>query len=198
MINGTTFATPRDWSRAQTKLAENGQIRSLHKNPKSISIKTILRQNLSFSKHQNKYFFFLDCYVVLYLKHHLAVWRQTTVSYFSKKNLSLDGTVNHFFTTRREAEEVEVEEDESWMLYTFIWSEQLDQTFSEEPLVPQSVSSAPSAQSLVPSQSCSKRMQAPSDMQSSSPSGHFSGLDSVSGAVSVRTLSTSASPPVNQ
>ena len=71
----------------------------------------------------------------------------------------------------------------------------LHQTSSGASLVPQSVSSAPSAQSFVPSQSCSKRMQAPSDMQSSSPSGHFSGLDSVSGAASDSALLTSASSP---
>ena len=51
--------------------------------------------------------------------------------------------------------------------------------------LPQSVSSAPSAQSRVPSQSCSKRMQVEPDMQSNSPNGHLSGLKVVSGLIRV-------------
>lgn len=49
----------------------------------------------------------------------------------------------------------------------------------------QSVSSAPSAQSRVPSHNCSKRIQVESDMQRSSPSGHLSGLKVVSGPENV-------------
>ena len=57
----------------------------------------------------------------------------------------------------------------------------------------QSVSSAPSAQSRVPSHSCSKRMQVDPDMHSSSPSGHFSGLKAVSTLVSLPVNPSSSS-----
>ena len=57
----------------------------------------------------------------------------------------------------------------------------------------QSVSSAPSAQSRVPSHNCSKRMQVDPDMHSSSPNGHFSGLKAVSTLVSLPVNPSSSS-----